>query len=102
MRRFSEEDKNTIWDMREAGVPVKRIAKHLGRQNCSIRTFLAATGASRVDLADAWLDHLYPDHGYGGLHGEGTDELFRDKTESAWHSARLDTVSNLVHSAIEI
>ena len=23
----------TIWDMREAGVPVKRIARHLGRQN---------------------------------------------------------------------
>ena len=33
MVRFSEEDKKTIWDMREAGVPVKRIAKHLGRQN---------------------------------------------------------------------
>lgn len=47
MRRFSEEDKETIWDMREAGVPVKRIAKHLGRQNCSIRKFLATTGARR-------------------------------------------------------
>ena len=32
-RRFSEEESQTIWDMREAGVPVKRIAKHLGRQN---------------------------------------------------------------------
>jgi hypothetical protein len=31
--RFSEEDRKTIWDMREAGVPVKRLAKHLGRQN---------------------------------------------------------------------
>jgi len=29
MARFSEEDRATIWDMREAGVPVKRIAKHL-------------------------------------------------------------------------
>jgi hypothetical protein len=29
------EDKGTIWEMREAGVPVKRIAKHLGRQNSS-------------------------------------------------------------------
>jgi len=28
MVRFSEEDKETIWTMREAGVPVKRIAKH--------------------------------------------------------------------------
>ena len=47
MRRFSEEDKQTIWDMREAGVPVKRIAKHLGRQNCSIRKFIATTGGQR-------------------------------------------------------
>jgi len=29
MARFSEEDRTTIWDMREAGVPVKRIARHL-------------------------------------------------------------------------
>lgn len=42
-------------------------------------------------LADAWLAHLYPDHGYGGLHGEGTDEVFRYKEESAWFSARQVT-----------
>ena len=47
MRRFSEADKETIWDMREAGVPVKRIAKHLGRQNCSVRKFIATTGGRR-------------------------------------------------------
>jgi IS30 family transposase len=47
MRRFSEEDKATIWDMREAGVPVKRIAKHLGRQNSSLRKFIADTGGKR-------------------------------------------------------
>jgi len=45
--RFSEEDKQTIWDMREAGVPVKRIAKHLGRQNSSLRKFLADAGGRR-------------------------------------------------------
>ena len=28
MARFSEQDKKTIWDMREAGVPVRRIAKN--------------------------------------------------------------------------
>jgi len=33
MARFSEEDKETIWSMRETGVPIKRIAKRLGRQN---------------------------------------------------------------------
>ena len=45
--RFSEEDKTTIWDMREAGVPVKRIAKHLGRQNSSLRKFIADAGGRR-------------------------------------------------------
>jgi transposase-like protein len=43
-KRFSEEDKETIWDMREAGVPVKRIAKHLDRQNSSLRKFIADHG----------------------------------------------------------
>ena len=47
MVRFSEEDKKTIWDMREAGVPVKRIAKHLGRQNSSLRKFIADAGGRR-------------------------------------------------------
>ena len=47
MKRFSEEEKQTIWDMREAGVPVKRIARHLGRQNVSLRKFIADNGGSR-------------------------------------------------------
>ncbi len=47
MVRFSEADKKTIWDMREAGVPVKRIAKHLGRQNSSLRRFIADAGGRR-------------------------------------------------------
>ena len=46
-KRFSKEDQQTIWDMREAGVPVKRIAKHLERQNVSIRKFIADHGAQR-------------------------------------------------------
>jgi transposase, IS30 family len=46
-KRFSDEDRETIWDMREAGVPVKRIAKHLGRQNCSVRKFIADAGGRR-------------------------------------------------------
>jgi IS30 family transposase len=46
-KRFSEEDQQTIWDMREAGVPVKRIAKHLERQNCSVRKFIAGHGGQR-------------------------------------------------------
>ena len=46
-RRFSEEERQTIWDMREAAVPVKRIAKHLGRQNVSLRKFIADAGGKR-------------------------------------------------------
>ena len=37
----------TIWDIREAGVPVKRIARHLGRQNSSLRRFIADHGGRR-------------------------------------------------------
>ncbi|HEY3079844.1 MAG TPA: glycosyl hydrolase-related protein [Chloroflexota bacterium] len=56
-------------------------------------TFLAAPGgqpdrAALAEIAEAWRAHLYPDHGYGGLHGEGTDELFRYKSEAGWHGAR--------------
>lgn len=47
MRRVSEAEKQTIWDMREAGVPVKRIARHLGRQPVSLRKFLSGTGGKR-------------------------------------------------------
>jgi transposase, IS30 family len=49
MARFSEADKATIWGMRKAGVPVKRIAMHLGRQNSSLRKFIADAGGSRPD-----------------------------------------------------
>ena len=41
--RFSEEDKATIWEMHEAGGPVKQIAKHLGRQNSSLRKLTLPT-----------------------------------------------------------
>ena len=51
MVRFAEEDKNTIWDMREAGAPVKRIAKHLGRQNSSLRKFIADAGQLQCEHA---------------------------------------------------
>ena len=46
-KRFTEEEQQTIWDMREAGVPVKRIAKHLDRQNVSLRKFIADHGGRR-------------------------------------------------------
>jgi IS30 family transposase len=38
--------------MREAGVPVKRIAKHLGRQNSSLRKFIADAGGRRPTPRD--------------------------------------------------
>jgi IS30 family transposase len=46
MARFSAEDRETIWNMRGAGVPVKRIAKHLGRQNSPLRMFIADHGGT--------------------------------------------------------
>ena len=48
-RRFSEEERQTIWDI-EAGVPVKRIARHLGRQNVSLRKFIGDAGGKRPTL----------------------------------------------------
>ncbi len=46
-KRFTDAERQTIWDMREAGVPVKRIARHLGRQNVSLRKFIADAGGRR-------------------------------------------------------
>ena len=51
-RRFSEEERQTIWDMREAGVPAKRIARHLGRQNSSLRKFIADAGGKRPQVRE--------------------------------------------------
>jgi alpha-mannosidase len=39
-----------------------------------------------TDLDRAWKDHVYIDHGFGGLHGVGTDEVFRYKAESSLHA----------------
>jgi transposase, IS30 family len=47
VERFSEEDRATIWDMRERGVGLRAIARHLGRRDSSIRGFLARSGGSR-------------------------------------------------------
>jgi hypothetical protein len=47
VRRFSEAERQTIWDIRKSGVPVRRIAQHLGRQNVSLRKFIADTGGKR-------------------------------------------------------
>jgi transposase-like protein len=58
--RFSEEDKETIWDMREAGVPVTRIAKPLGRQNSSLRKFIATTGGRRPTARERRALRLSP------------------------------------------
>jgi transposase-like protein len=52
--RFSEEDKATIWEMRQAGVPVRRIARHLGRQDSSLRKFIADAGV-RIPRFDGRL-----------------------------------------------
>jgi DNA-binding NarL/FixJ family response regulator len=52
VRRFGSLEKKTIWDMREAGVPVKRIARHLSGQNVSLRKFIADAGGKRPTPRD--------------------------------------------------
>jgi transposase-like protein len=52
-RRFSEEERQAVWDMREAGVPVKRIARYLGRQNVSVRKFSPTLAGSGQPLGNA-------------------------------------------------
>ena len=39
-------------------------------------------------LRSAWEDALYPDHGYGGLHGEGTDAVFQDRVNRGFFTGR--------------
>ncbi len=48
MRPITDEEKERIWDMHEAGVPVKRIARTMGRQNCSMRELISRTGGMRT------------------------------------------------------
>jgi transposase-like protein len=68
--RFSEEDKATIWEMRQAGVPVKQIAKHVGRQNSSLRTFISGAGRcpssrGRSELRLCWEEREEVSRGVG-------------------------------------
>lgn len=39
-------------------------------------------------LRAAWEDALYPDHGFGGLHGEGTDSVFHDRVNRGFFAAK--------------
>ena len=52
MKRFTRLEEQTIWDMREAGVPVKRIARHLGRQPVSLRKFISSAGGKRANARE--------------------------------------------------
>ena len=47
MRPITDEEKERIWDMHQAGVPVKRIARIMGRQNCSMRELISRSGGIR-------------------------------------------------------
>jgi hypothetical protein len=46
-RRFTQEEVDRVWDMHQAGVPVKRIARTLGRQNVSLRVLISRSGGIR-------------------------------------------------------
>jgi IS30 family transposase len=47
VQRFSEAEKELIWDRHQAGVPVKRIAREMGRLNCSLRKLISTSGGIR-------------------------------------------------------
>jgi len=57
MARFSEEDRATIWGMREAGVPVKRIAMHLDRTSTVLEARLgnARKAVPNQALPGVWI-----------------------------------------------
>jgi alpha-mannosidase len=46
------------------------------------------SGYPARELRVAWEDSLYPDHGYGGLHGEGTDSVFQDRVNRGFFGAQ--------------
>ena len=47
MKKFTEAEKELIWDRHQAGVPVKRIAREMGRLNCSLRKLVSTSGGIR-------------------------------------------------------
>ena len=47
MQKFTEAEKELIWDRHQAGVPVKRIAREMGRLNCSLRKLISTSGGIR-------------------------------------------------------
>jgi IS30 family transposase len=57
-RPFTEEDKAAIWEKHQAGVPLKRIARELGRQNCAIREYVGRTGGIRPRPRDAMTKRI--------------------------------------------
>jgi IS30 family transposase len=44
---FTEEEVATIWEDHQAGVPLKRIARTLGRENSAVRKYVGRTGGIR-------------------------------------------------------
>ena len=75
MPRFSEPERATIWAMREAEAPVKGITRHLGRQNSSLRKFIADAGGNGPARGNALSsgspsknEKRSPRHAFRGIH----------------------------------
>jgi alpha-mannosidase len=62
----------------------------LAEQLSAIRCVNAGNWSSYpvFELDEAWRDHLYLDHGHGGFHGQGTDEVFRFTQDRALQAAK--------------
>jgi hypothetical protein len=53
VRPFSDEELARIWEWHQAGFPVKRIARMLGRNNASLRELIGRTGGCRPRVRSA-------------------------------------------------
>jgi transposase, IS30 family len=47
VKKFTEAEKELIWDKHQAGVPVQRIAREMGRLNCSLGKLISNSGGIR-------------------------------------------------------
>jgi len=54
-------------------------AEIFGSLDCMVKGSLA--GYPAADLNKGWYKSIYPDHGWGGKHGEITDSIFRSSLE---------------------
>jgi hypothetical protein len=113
--RFTDEEKERIWGMHQAGVPVKCIARTMRRQNVSLRVLISKSGGIRprarvvnkrhLSLAEreeisGWL----ATSALAELDDEALDAMRPTHFGVAWPTRRILTVllTEQVHHGAEI